>query len=282
MLDTFAVQSEGVHLCLVQEALRDETYAEFYRKRSEAGDLIILDNGTFEQGHPCEDDEILKAMELVDADIVVAPDFPAESCSKTFEASAKFAERFVNASSADLMVVPQSQIGDIDDWLESMLAVLCKSERSRLGPLANFMDRVSMVGVTILSCPNAFKALVGDDEPEICRFTAFQFLRAALSGRTDIDETVRIHCLGAGSRLDLISYYSMAYSLDTSSPVWHGWHGINYSHGFLPQGKIKTPVNFQAGKPSEIYYGSIRRNINALKQAARRAEQRHPKTEGGQ
>lgn len=277
MLDTFAVQSEGVHLCLVQEALRDDAYAEFYRKRSEAGDTIILDNGTFEQGHPCPDKEILEAVDCAQADIVVAPDYPGEHCSKTFDASAKFADQLLGCSNKDikLMIVPQSRKGDIDNWLGGMLSLLCGNSRQDMGPLRGYLDSVAMVGVSILSCPNAFGALVGDNEPEICRFTAFQFLRRALLNRTDINKVVKIHCLGAGSRLDLISYYGMAYSLDTSSPVWHGWHGITYSHGFLPEGKIKKPVNFQAEKPSEIYHGSIQRNIRALKEAARRAEERY-------
>lgn len=276
MLDTFAVMSEGVHLILVQEVLKDDRYAEFYRKRSEQGETIILDNGTFEQGSPCPNDEIVAAVEKVQAGIVVAPDYPGEPFRKTRDASAKFLDSLYSSTSFDgkAMIVPQSKSGDIDDWLDAMKALLCPEYSEQLGPLESFTDRIAMAGVSILACPIAFGPMLGDDEPEICRFTALQFLNRELRGRKNLS-SVRLHCLGAGSRLDLISYYGNVFSLDTSSPIWHGWHGITYSHGFLPEGKMKKPVDFQAPPPSEIYFGAIQRNINALKQAARRAETRH-------
>ena len=266
-LRDFAVQSDGIHLCLVQEVLRDPMYAAFYRERgSEHGDTIILDNGTFECGKPASIADILKAAQAVNANIVVAPDYPGSPCADTFRAAVEFAKSLPDQYR--MMIVPQSRVGDVRDWLEGMEALLCVDQKvtAILDPI---IDRVGMVGVSILSCPNAFGPMLGDMEPEICRFTAFQVLKHTLTWRNEMS-SIKIHCLGGGSRLDLIRYYDWAYSMDTSSPVWHGWFGIAYELGFLPSGKIKTPVNFQADCP-DLYKGVIQKNIRQLKLSARQA-----------
>jgi len=266
-LKDFAVQSDGIHLCLVQEVLRDEAYASFYRERSDVGDTIILDNGTFEMGKPAPMEDIIREAEIVDADVVVAPDYPDKPCVDTFKAAIDFSE--VLPAKYRMMLVPQSLIGDVRDWLDGMEAVLC-TEQKVTDLLKPIIDRIEMVGVSILSCPNAFGPMIGDTEPEICRFTAFQFLKCVLPWRKGV-RPIKIHCLGGGARLDLIRYYDWAFSMDTSSPVWHGWFGTAYEHGFLPSGKTKTPVNFQAECP-DLYKGVIQKNIRQLKASAKQAE----------
>jgi hypothetical protein len=263
-LTKYATQSSDIHLCLVQEILKDKEYAAFYRTMSDLGQYIIMDNGTFEQGHPCETDEILKAMEIVKARCVVTPDFPNEPWEITREACHAFAEKI--PAQYELMVVPQTRVGCVEEYFSALWEMLMESATLRSLP------QVKYVAVSILSAPNAVRHIVGSDEPEICRNFVMMELQKWL--KTHDVFSRRIHCLGLGSRIDLIQYYWSAYSLDTSSPVWHGWNGIGYTSGLLLQGKIKKSVDFQAELPNELFGGLIQQNIDVLQNYAAQADAR--------
>lgn len=262
-LEKYATQGD-VHLCLVQEILNDSVYAEFYRHESEIGKLVIMDNGTFEQGFPCDNDAIAEAAARVAAQVVVAPDFPNQPFGKTKDAVLRFAKQFPSLA---LMVVPQTKAHDPLGFVAAVHECVWGSLHSALG------NQLRMIGLSILNCPIAFSRLTGTDEPEINRFVAACFIKDALPDIRKYNAPL-FHFLGAGARLDLIQYHDLAYSLDTSSPVWHGWHGIAYSHGFLPQGKLSNRVDFQARSCNSLFDGIIRRNIDVLRNHAAQASKR--------
>lgn len=59
---------------LAQLVLEDKYYADFYRKQSEAGRFVILDNGFHELGHPLSVPELVEAADRIKPSVVVAPD----------------------------------------------------------------------------------------------------------------------------------------------------------------------------------------------------------------
>lgn len=258
-LQQYATQSEGVHLALVHLVEESQEYADFYRQQSEKGDVIILDNGAFEFGFPCPTDRLIKAAEKIKAHVLVAPDYPGQAWEKTLISTEDFVNE-VRKTPYTVMGCPQSLVGDWRGWLESFRQ------------MATIDSKLSHIAVSILATPNAFGDLVGNAKDiELCRLMATVLLKDALKKRHLNFQGKKIHYLGAGHRLDLLQYYDIADSLDTSSPVWHGMNGIRYEYGFLPDGKIKKPVDFlckDQGGCTQI----IQSNILDLKMWARKAE----------
>jgi len=257
-LEEFASQSNGVHLVLAPVALRDVAYRDFYRKRADAGDLIVLDNGAFEFGIPLPVPDILEAARAVSATTVVAPDFPKQNWRITVTAALEFAT--VLPKRYGIFVCPQSEIGDVEGWLDGF-------EQLRAVP------RLTHIGMSILACPNAFCELTGTGDIELNRLVATAYVKRQILSKHPLGAT-KIHYLGLGHRLDLIRHYDIASSLDTSSPVWHGWHGISYGYGFLPGGKLALPVDFGAPAlpANDLRRGVIQSNIDTLKKHAADSE----------
>lgn len=258
-LQKYATQSEGVHLALIHLVEEDAEYRRFYLERSLAGDKIILDNGAFEFGMPCSPDRMLMAADKIKAHVLVAPDFPGQDYQKTIDSTMAFCEILKHDDYA-VMGCPQSEVGDVEGWLKGVDAM-------------TQMDKLSHIGISILATPNAFGPTLGNvKDIELCRLMATFMLKTFLkSGDLDL-RGKKLHYLGGGHRVDLIQYYDIADSLDTSSPVWHGWNGIAYEHGFLPNGKLKKAVDFSAPLPPQIYLDMIDHNLTIIKQHARKAD----------
>lgn len=265
-LQKYAMQSEGVHLALVHLVEQSKEYVDFYRSRSEAGDTILLDNGAFEFGFPCPTDRLIKAAEKIKAHVLVAPDYPGQPWEKTLISTEDFCNE-VRKTPYAVMGCPQSEIGDWRGWLESF---------RQMGTIDS---KLSHIAVSILATPNAFGGLVGNHKDiELCRLMATVLLKDSIKSKHLNFQNKKIHYLGAGHRLDLLQYYDIADSLDTSSPVWHGWNGIRYDYGFLPKGKIALPVDFHAKFENanvanhDVQDAMINSNIVDLKKWARKSE----------
>lgn len=255
ILDTFVSQSEGVQMALAQEVLRRPTYREFYLKRSQAGDVVILDNGTFEFGKPLPIGAILEAADMVEADIVVAPDFPGKDWKRTFDALGEFVIAINNRS---VLGIPQSRPGDIDGWLECLRAM-------------DSIPTVVRLGISILSCPIAFGRHTGvPNDIELNRFAATTLLRQAIE---KAPLRAKLHYLGLGTRVEFIQYYTIADSLDTSSPIWNPWNYCKYTSGSVAGGKTSNKVNFDAILPEgDLRWPAIQNHIDTLKSYARIAD----------
>lgn len=73
-LETYGDMSDNIHLVLAHLILGNEKYADFYRRRSEMGDYIILDNSAHEFGVGIGPEELCLAIDKVKASEVVLPD----------------------------------------------------------------------------------------------------------------------------------------------------------------------------------------------------------------
>lgn len=259
-LQEYATQSEGVHLALIHLVETDPVYAQFYLEQSKKGDVVIMDNGAFEFGKPASTDRMLRAAEKIQASVLVAPDYPGQLYQKTIDSTRKFADVVRPMGQYTVMGCPQSVPGDVEGWIEGVDQM-------------SLITGLSHIGVSILATPTAFGPRVGIyNDIELCRLLATFTLKTWIQGGDLELRGKKLHYLGAGHRLDLIQYYDIADSLDTSSPVWHGWNGIGYEHGYLPKGKSKLPVDFDIAAPSEENHCRIQHNIAVLKAHARASE----------
>jgi hypothetical protein len=72
-LDTLSPLCDG-DFAIAHYVLEDEYYANFYRRQSELGRLVILDNGFHELGHPLSVPELVAAADRIKPSVVIAPD----------------------------------------------------------------------------------------------------------------------------------------------------------------------------------------------------------------
>jgi len=95
------------HLLLAHDIADNETlYREVFGDLD--GAMIIMDNSTVELGHPVEIDVMLRAKEVVHANLVVLPDYLGEM-QETIDGSKSVALQWMQAGLGPFMVVPQGQ-----------------------------------------------------------------------------------------------------------------------------------------------------------------------------
>ena len=224
-LERYASQS-SMHLVLAHLVDEDQEYAEFYDGRSE---FKIMDNGAFELGKSYDPDKLIKLGQMCKADAIVLPDYPAQDSKKTVSAAIKLIDQ-VRDSGFQTMFVPQSQIGDKEDWIRSYV-------------WATNMDSIDIIGMSILAMPNAI--------PHIHRGYARVVLTQILLERGLFNHDKHHHYLGlnAGPKLEIPTLIGMGVldSCDSSGPVWAGICGHEYSKStdsLQTTSKIKKHVDF--------------------------------------
>lgn len=226
-LDQFATMSTR-HLVLAHLVDQNETYANFYKTRSDCGDYIMMDNSAYELHEPYSPDKLLELAGKCGAHAIVLPDYPFQPADKTIEAADKFAPIFKNAGYHNFFV-PQSQRGDLEDWL-------------RAYDYAAENDLIDIIGMSILGIPNALP----DIDPAYARVV----MSAMLKDRGQFANKAH-HFLGlnAGPGLEIPSLLRMKAltSIDSSGPVWAAHHGHAYSSEYdslQAVRKLKSVVDF--------------------------------------
>lgn len=252
-LDRFATQGNA-HLMLTHLIEPGNDYVKFYSGRKE---LKILDNGLFEHGVAAPISEIITKAQLVDADVVIAPDvlFDPEGTLKNAEAFAQeiYIEngrrRGRNQKTLRIMAVPQADNRKDYLWCYSKLVQI---------------PGVSWIGLSILACPKSF----GGDLHEVgdSRIEAYRALK-----ETGLwSDSTQHHLLGLGSNVNESEFFAPIESVvsnDSSSPVLHGGLGIEYVDGTVPGGKRPEKMDFSKGVDSRNY-DAVLRNIAQWKQFA--------------
>jgi len=102
-----------MHLVLAHLVDTDEEYADFYASRDE---FKIMDNGAFELGESYDPAKLIELGNKCEADAIVLPDYPFQPASKTVGASSVLIDPVKDAG-FKTMFVPQSETGDIEDWI---------------------------------------------------------------------------------------------------------------------------------------------------------------------
>lgn len=255
-LNDFVPESADFHLILAH-LLTDPNYVEFYNKKADRGDMIILDNSAFEFGRPIETEELLKLIDEsgIRPTHVVAPDYPGQPWRKTYESACNFIEtldKLGRLSEFKIMAVPQSEMGEFAEWIQ------CYHSLTEL-------QYADVVGMSILGIPNAFCSLTGTSDIATNRIFATMFLkeRGMIASKWH-------HYLGLGNgprELFFQRELGVANSCDSSSPIWHGINNISYDSSAtgLIDGKIKLPVDFHGTQNiSQLQHDRVKHNINFI------------------
>lgn len=216
------------HLVLAHLVATNPKYTEFYNRMSMDGDGIIMDNGAFELGKSYEPDQLLKLGEQCAADVIVLPDYPAQSSQVTIDAAEKYAQEIKDAG-FKTMFVPHSKVGDMEDFINGYM-------------WAADNELVDLIGMSILNIPNAM--------PHIPAAYARVVMTELLMDRGIFAEKYH-HYLGlnAGPALEIPSLLEMnaLNSCDSSGPVWAALLGHEYSvnaDSYLATKKVKAHVDF--------------------------------------
>ena len=221
-------QHSNTHLVLAHLVDRDDEYANFYKKRREFGDFIMLDNAAYELKVPYSPDSLIRLAEKCGAHAIVLPDYPFQPAQVTIEAAEAFIPLFKDAGYLTFFV-PQSETGDKEDWIEAY-------------SWADGNSGIDIIGMSILGIPNALPHV----DPAFARVVMTQILeeRRILSNKHH-------HYLGlnSGPNLEIPSLLAMNAldTIDSSGPIQAALMGHRYTKdadSFQMVSKLKMPVDF--------------------------------------
>jgi hypothetical protein len=267
------VKKRPVHLLLAHLVEEDHEYREFYAnlRKENPGVVYIGDNSGYEFYRRGEDmypaEKLIDVYSRVGVDYIVASDYPGHPGAKTIEAAIDLIPKF-KAAGIKTFFCPQSQVGDLDDYLDCMQWAIDNPD-------------IGMIGLSILGVPNAFGIRQttyqedgkADEMYRLQRFLSRWRLLTLMNNFGMLSEKThkRFHMLGLldGPReLELVQPFAdHIFSNDSSSPIWHALHGIQYdaSPTGLINGKLESEVEF--GIQSELTPQDvelIRYNINII------------------
>lgn len=201
----------------------------------------ILDNSAFElyrAGLPMFDgSKMIELGDIVGAEYLVLPDYPAEAPMKTISAAYTFAPQFKEAGFKTFFV-PQGRNGNLDDYF-------CAFAWAAQSPLVDY------IGVSIIAGPTAFGA---DSHDNIQTFLSRYELTKLLFDRGLIQlaqlNNKKIHFLGmTDGPKEILMMANLPKFIDTwdsSAAAWAGIEGIAFDHSptGLAKGKVKSHVDF--------------------------------------
>jgi hypothetical protein len=197
------------HIHLVLAQVEDERYINFYKRMRERGDLLILDNGAYENQLVAVD-RLREMREEYHPQIIVLPDNPHLSSRNNFELAQR-AWKDLNLHQGEFMFVPQGPC-DVWSWLHYIERAVNEMRVTWIGLPRESWNAVSHAG----------------EYPERVRATLAFLIRSRLSNR------VKIHALGQFGSNPLAEKYLLEeagiYSMDTSGPVWRGWQGFEITN----------------------------------------------------
>jgi len=213
----------------------DNDYAKFYRRQSEQGRFILLDNSAYEmqkQGKGLDPDFVLDAAEVTKPREVIATDVLYDG-----EATVESTKRFIKCmkdrgvwGNYSVMGVVQGRTKE--EWWK------CLDEMMRLP--------VNVVGLSKLSVPMSF---LGTITEEGCvaraRLECTQLIESSgLAALNSIVDRKQIHLLGGDNwtvwEMTQQRKYPWIRSNDSSCAVWYGRHELTFNDegkiGFLLKG----------------------------------------------
>lgn len=246
------------HLVLAHLIEVDEEYTNFYRNESENGSIIIVDNSAFEmykqKREMYSSDKLIEMGRKVKGHYIVLSDYPNEPGQTTIDAAEKLIPIFKEAGFKTFFV-PQSKIGDLDDYLDTWNWAAQNKD-------------IDLIGLSILGAPNAFGV---ESNNKLQRYLSRYHIMDKLydEGILALVGSKRIHCLGmtdGPNELKLLkTYQQYILTVDSSSPVWAGINNIPYDESptGLINGKFELEVDFDIPlQPTTVEL--IMSNLNKL------------------
>lgn len=261
------------HLILAHLVELDQNYREFYENLEVApNSLKIMDNSAFEmykRGLPMYDSSKLVDMATrCKATTIVMSDYPMEHWTKTRDAAIELIPVF-KEKGFDTFYVPQSTLGDLEGYLESVFWAIDN-------------PGIGLIGISILGCPIALgiaEAKHGTESDRndafklqryLSRYTIFKHIIARATPEQLAKLSKRIHVLGltdGPAEIELLKdFHQYIYSWDSSSAVWAGICGKQYDNSptGLMNGKIESEVDFDIDNISKHQLNLVELNINYI------------------
>ena len=239
--------SNGAHLLLAHLVEEDEQYRNYYAELDD-GKYKIMDNSAFEmykQGKPMYDPSKLIDMgQKVQADMIVMSDYPGDEAMETIEAATIQAPVF-KKHGFKTFFVPQSKIGDYEDYMYGMKWALDS-------------EHVDRIGLSILGCPNAFGV---ENNNNLQRYLSRWKILSDMEERGWLDSDnayKKFHCLGmvdGPNEIELLwPYANNIATWDSSAAVWAGLNGIKFDNSptGLINGKFEKEVDFGMDSSLEV------------------------------
>ena len=255
------------HLMLAHLVEESAEYANFFKGIVvDDGSEKILDNSGFEKfkrGEPMyESSKLVDMGRRCGATVIVLSDYPGEHWTKTRDAAIELAPVF-KQHGFKTFYVPQSELGDIDGYLKSLLWAVDN-------------DNIDYIGLSILGCPIALGIKEetfnhGDRDQAflmqrfLSRWKMLNLVDSMVEDKSKLYK--KFHNLGCSDGLNEIllleKYKDYIKSWDSSSAVWAGINGVRYdgSPTGLRYGKIESEVDFFI---NEEYNADIEYNIELI------------------
>lgn len=247
-LEKYASQSNN-HLCLAHIVDRDPVYADFYKKMSDRGDLVIMDNSAFELLEPYSPDKLFELGKKCGAHVLVLPDYPFKKGEVTIEAAKKYIPIFKGAGFKTFFV-PQSETGDLEDYIATY-------------KWAAENPDVDVIGCSILGMPNAL--------PNIPKAYARVVMTQLLIDRGIFNFDKHHHYLGYITPMEIPVLLGMRAldTADSSNQVWYGINGHKYNQDYeslVVRKEMLRPVDFnEPWHKSNSIHCAIQKNIDWTK-----------------
>lgn len=219
----------STHLVLAHLVDTSPEYAQSYKRLSERGDFIMMDNSAYELKEPYKPEKLIELAHLCGAHAIVLPDYPFQHSSRTIDAAVENIPLFKQAGFKTFFV-PQSQKGELADWIYAY-------EWAKAHP------DIDIIGHSILGVPNALPHI----NPAYARVVMTQLLIDR--GCFAFDKHNHFLGLNAGPALEIPSLLKMKAldTIDSSGPVWTAILGHAYTaaaDSMLPVIKPTIPVDF--------------------------------------
>ncbi|WP_330335596.1 hypothetical protein OHS33_38845 (plasmid) [Streptomyces sp. NBC_00536] len=247
-LEAFVGQDPArVHHVAAQHVLSNETYRDFFRRETERGAEIIVDNGVFDLGHALPAADLVKAGHAVKAREIILPDVMRDGPA-TLKASERAAREIRDLAGADFRLCAVLHAADDEEWKRTYDALVSNSE---IGAIALPASRRPA------------------PEDQLCRtrWAATRYLEER--GLVEDRIVYRLLGLGRTGHLELVGQreHEWIASVDGAAPVILGAMGI----ALLPDGpyeKPSTPRIEHLDPIPEDRFDLIRRNIAVVRHAA--------------
>lgn len=251
LLHTYGILGDKYHLCLSHEVLTNHSYAEFYQRRRQEGDFVILDNSAHEQLEGQSLDQLVLAAKTIGPSEIVLPDrlfFGDDTIERSTEAYARLRQEF---PATKLMGVPQGRT--ISEWVTCLNALLS-------------------LGVDTIGISKDYEVWPGG-------------LACRVADVGERHPSVDIHMLGWGRelwQLREIEESGLVRGVDSAKPIVYALHGVELPDVISRETTPKYPrrkndffVGPEDGEYPEEFHRIARANIAAFRREARGARHVH-------
>lgn len=241
-------RDNGAHLILAHLVEEDPEYRDYYANLDD-GKYKIMDNSAFEMfklGLPMyESSKLIEMGKQCKANCIVLSDYPKQQSRVTVDAAKRLIPEF-KAAGFDTFFVPQSELGDMTDYINAVEWALNTPE-------------VDLIGLSILGTPIAcgvdettFDGGKRNDAYKMQRYLSRLAVFRELEKRNLLGTKSwnRFHCLGmvdGPKEIDLLrEYHAHIFSWDSSAAVWAGINGHRFDNSptGLMNGKFEKEVDF--------------------------------------